>query len=337
MKRDEVKEVGFDIAIVSNVPLGGGLSSSASLEVSVSVFLEQILHISVSPEERALLCQSAEHEFAHMPCGIMDQFISSCGVKGNLLLIDCRANQGELVPLNDPSVSIVVCNSNKKHELSGSEYPDRVAQCKKAVEVLQSHYPEIRALRDANLEQIESIREELGDVVYRRASHVVSECDRCIRCKEALLNRDYDKVGQLLLQSHASLRDNFEVSTPELDILVEIASSCEDVYGSRMTGGGFGGCIVCLVKTAGANHLMELLRNEYKKRTGIECSVFLTSPSQGARILSPYEVDEVSPCCCSSSSGKCPMKRIVKNPLFWVVSGTVAVGSALFLLRRRNN
>ena len=155
--------------------------------------------------------------------------------------------------------------------------------------------------------------------------------------KEALLNRDYDKVGQLLLQSHASLRDNFEVSTPELDILVEIASSCEDVYGSRMTGGGFGGCIVCLVKTAGANHLMELLRNEYKKRTGIECSVFLTSPSQGARILSPYEVDEVSPCCCSSSSGKCPMKRIVKNPLFWVVSGTVAVGSALFLLRRRNN
>ena len=128
MKHFSISEIGFDLAIVSNVPLGGGLSSSASLEVAVSLFLEQILHKPLAPELRALLCQSAEHTFAHMPCGIMDQFTSSCGVRGHLLLLDCRSNHFELVPLSDPSVSIVVCNSNKKHQLAGSEYPDRVRQ-----------------------------------------------------------------------------------------------------------------------------------------------------------------------------------------------------------------
>ena len=135
---------------------------------------------------------------------------------GNLLLIDCRANKGELVPMNDPSVSIIVCNSNKKHQLTGSEYPDRVRQCKEAVAVLATHYPDVKALRDATVEQVESVKNELGDLGYRRALHVVSECQRCLDCKRALEARDYEKVGQLLLESHASLRDNYEVSTPEI-------------------------------------------------------------------------------------------------------------------------
>lgn len=134
--RFDKKEVGFDMAIASDVPIGSGLSSSAALEVSVSVFLEQILNVALSPEDRALLCQAAEHNFPRMPCGVMDQFISSCAVKGSLLLIDCRANKGELVPMDDLSVSIIVCNSNKKHQLTGSEYPDRVKQCKEAVALL---------------------------------------------------------------------------------------------------------------------------------------------------------------------------------------------------------
>ena len=269
--------------------MGGGLSSSASLEVAVSLFLEQVLHEPLSPEFRALLCQSAEHTFAHMPCGIMDQFTSSCGVRDHLLLLDCRSNQFDLVPLSDRSVSIVVCNSNKKHQLSGSEYPDRVRQCKEALSALQTRFPEVKALRDASLDQVEAVRPQLSDTVYRRAVHIVSECQRCLDCKEALEKRDFAAVGRLLLQSHASLRANFEVSTPELDLLVEIAMAQPGVFGARLTGGGFGGCVVCLVASEEAENVMAALEREFRSRTGAACEAFVTRPSQGARVVREEE------------------------------------------------
>lgn len=326
--RFDKKEVGFDMAIASDVPIGSGLSSSAALEVSVSVFLEQILNVALSPEDRALLCQAAEHNFPRMPCGVMDQFISSCAVKGSLLLIDCRANKGELVPMDDPSVSIIVCNSNKKHQLTGSEYPDRVKQCKEAVALLQTRYPEVRALRDATVEQVEAMKEAMGDVVYRRALHVVSECQRCLECKEALEKKDYEKVGQLLYQSHASLRDNFEVSTPEIDILVEIALEQEGVYGARITGGGFGGCVVCFVKSEKAEAVMKTMEEEYKKKTGIQCDAFITKPEQGARVMNAFEVDEGAQECC--------VTKVVKKPMFWFVVGMVMASGAYLIMRRRH-
>ena len=334
--RFDKKEVGFDMAIASDVPIGSGLSSSAALEVSVSVFLEQILNVALSPEDRALLCQAAEHNFPRMPCGVMDQFISSCAVKGSLLLIDCRANKGELVPMDDPSVSIIVCNSNKKHQLTGSEYPDRVKQCKEAVALLQTRYPEVRALRDATVEQVEAMKEAMGDVVYRRALHVVSECQRCLECKEALEKKDYEKVGQLLYQSHASLRDNFEVSTPEIDILVEIALEQEGVYGARITGGGFGGCVVCFVKSEKAEAVMKTMEEEYKKKTGIQCDAFITKPEQGARVMNAFEVDEevkASACACCE---ECCVKKAVKCPFFWMGVAAVAAVGVFAFMRRRN-
>ena len=334
--RFDKKEVGFDMAIASDVPIGSGLSSSAALEVSVSVFLEQILNVALSPEDRALLCQAAEHNFPRMPCGVMDQFISSCAVKGSLLLIDCRANKGELVPMDDPSVSIIVCNSNKKHQLTGSEYPDRVKQCKEAVALLQTRYPEVRALRDATVEQVEAMKEAMGDVVYRRALHVVSECQRCLECKEALEKRDYEKVGQLLYQSHASLRDNFEVSTPEIDILVEIALEQEGVYGARITGGGFGGCVVCFVKSEKAEAVMKTMEEEYKKKTGIQCDAFITKPEQGARVMNAFEVDEevkANACACCE---ECCVKKAVKCPFFWMGVAAVAAVGVFAFMRRRN-
>lgn len=334
--RFDKKEVGFDMAIASDVPIGSGLSSSAALEVSVSVFLEQILNVALSPEDRALLCQAAEHNFPRMPCGVMDQFISSCAVKGSLLLIDCRANKGELVPMDDPSVSIIVCNSNKKHQLTGSEYPDRVKQCKEAVALLQTRYPEVRALRDATVEQVEALKEAMGDVVYRRALHVVSECQRCLECKEALEKRDYEKVGQLLYQSHASLRDNFEVSTPEIDILVEIALEQEGVYGARITGGGFGGCVVCFVKSEKAEAVMKTMEEEYKKKTGIQCDAFITKPEQGARVMNAFEVDEevkANACACCE---ECCVKKAVKCPFFWMGVAAVAAVGVFAFMRRRN-
>ena len=296
MKHFSISEIGFDLAIVSNVPLGGGLSSSASLEVAVSLFLEQILHKPLAPELRALLCQSAEHTFAHMPCGIMDQFTSSCGVRGHLLLLDCRSNHFELVPLSDPSVSIVVCNSNKKHQLAGSEYPDRVRQCREALAVLQSRFPALCALCDASLAQVESVRSQLSETAYRRAVHIVSECQRCLDCCEALRARDFDAVGRLLLESHASLRENFEVSTRELDLLVEIAMEQPGVFGARLTGGGFGGCVVCLVAREEAEKVMRTLEKEFWSRTGEKCDVFRTEPSQGARVVREEEEwEEVEP------------------------------------------
>lgn len=334
--RFDKKEVGFDMAIASDVPIGSGLSSSAALEVSVSVFLEQILNVALSPEDRALLCQAAEHNFPRMPCGVMDQFISSCAVKGSLLLIDCRANKGELVPMDDPSVSIIVCNSNKKHQLTGSEYPDRVKQCKEAVALLQTRYPEVRALRDATVEQVEAMKEAMGDVVYRRALHVVSECQRCLECKEALEKKDYEKVGQLLYQSHASLRDNFEVSTPEIDILVEIALEQEGVYGARITGGGFGGCVVCFVKSEKAEAVMKTMEEEYKKKTGIQCDAFITKPEQGARVMNAFEVDEevkANACACCE---ECCVKKAVKCPFFWMGVAAVAAVGVFAFMRRRN-
>ena len=334
--RFDKKEVGFDMAIASDVPIGSGLSSSAALEVSVSVFLEQILNVALSPEDRALLCQAAEHNFPRMPCGVMDQFISSCAVKGSLLLIDCRANKGELVPMDDPSVSIIVCNSNKKHQLTGSEYPDRVKQCKEAVARLQTRYPEVRALRDATVEQVEAMKEAMGDVVYRRALHVVSECQRCLECKEALEKKDYEKVGQLLIESHASLRDNFEVSTPEIDILVEIALEQEGVYGARITGGGFGGCVVCFVKSEKAEAVMKTMEEEYKKKTGIQCDAFITKPEQGARVMNAFEVDEevkANACACCE---ECCVKKAVKCPFFWMGVAAVAAVGVFAFMRRRN-
>ena len=312
------------MAIASDVPLGSGLSSSASLEVAISVFLEQLLDIQMSGEDRALLCQKAEHDFPHMPCGIMDQFISSCGVKGNLLLIDCRSNKGELVPMTDSSVSIIVCNSNKKHQLTGSEYPDRVKQCKEAVEKLQTKYPEVKALRDATVEQVESLKEEMGDVVYRRAIHVVSECQRCLDCKMALEAREYDRVGGILMEGHASLRDNFEVSTTELDALVEIAVEQTGVYGARMTGGGFGGCVICLVETSYAKSVEVSIRKEYKERTGVECDVFVTSPAQGARVITAEDRDD--------SSEKV---SLWKRPVFWWGTATLVGMMAMVIMHKR--
>ena len=217
------------------------------------------------------------------------------------------------------------------------------------VALLQAKYPEVRALRDASVEQVEALKEALGDVVYRRALHVVSECQRCLACKEALERRDYEKVGLLLYQSHASLRDNFEVSTPEIDILVEIASEQDGVFGARITGGGFGGCVVCFVQSDKAEAVMRAMETEYKARTGIECSAFITSPEQGARVMTGDEVDACPSCascatcvacatcdCCKGCKCCECVKKVVKSPYFWMGAAAVAAAGVFAFMHRRN-
>ncbi|KAL4088411.1 hypothetical protein PRIC1_012833 [Phytophthora ramorum] len=284
--------MGVHAAIVSTVPFGSGLSSSAALEVSFATFLESLFEIEgVSAIQKALLCQAAEHEYCNVPCGIMDQFISSCGKKDCALLIDCRTKEPTAVAFQDPDVVIVVCNSNVKHELNGGEYKERVQQCQAAVKALQTHgHSHMTHLRDATVPELDSVREALGDdVVYRRARHVITEDERTVAAVDLIRARQYVEAGKLMFESHESLRDDYEVSTPELDHLVQTARGCEGVFGARMTGGGFGGCIVALVQQEHAQKLMQTLDAGYPvEKFGKDLpnpASFLTRIGDGASVV----------------------------------------------------
>lgn len=282
------KAPGFNAVINSNVPLGGGLSSSASLEVAVATLMEELGGISFGKVEKALMCQQVEHVYAKMACGIMDQFISALGEKDHAMLLDCRSQESKMIPLTDPSVSVLIANSNVKHALTGSEYPERRASCEEAARRLG-----VKLLRDVDLETLlaskdKLIDEENGDRLFKRAFHAVGEDVRTLKMADALVAGDWETVGAQMYASHYSLRDDYEVSCPEIDVLVEIARNIGmegGVIGSRITGGGFGGCTVSLVKTDKVDEITRILKEEYKNQVGKEATIFSTRPAQGARVL----------------------------------------------------
>lgn len=270
----------FDAVIISSVPLGGGLSSSAALEVATYLFLDQLdgNNVSdVSKKEKALACQKAEHKFANLPCGIMDQFISFMGEEGNALQIDTRSLETTLVPMTFPNTMILICNSNVRHTLSGTEYPERRRQCEEAAKIMKKP-----ALRDLSYVELLSQKDKLDNVTFNRAKHVLTEISRVSNGVSALLQADLKTFGNLMVQSHTSLRDDYEVSCDELNELVSIALGTEGVYGSRMTGGGFGGCTVTLVEESAVNDLISNVKKEYKGNA----TFYICSPSAGAKVLS---------------------------------------------------
>ncbi|NWI67497.1 GALK1 Galactokinase, partial [Todus mexicanus] len=267
---------GFSAVIASDIPLGGGLSSSAALEVATYTFLQQLSPDDGDSVAKALACQKAEHTFAGMPCGIMDQFISVMGEEGHALLIDCRSLETVLVPLTDASLAILITNSNVRHTLTGSEYPTRRRQCEEAAAALGK-----ASLRDATGAELEAARSRLGEEVYRRARHVISEIARTAQAAQALRDRDYKMFGRLMVESHNSLRDDYEVSCPELDELVAAALEVDGVYGSRMTGGGFGGCTVTLLEAGAAERAQHHIQEKYSGTA----TFYLTKPSAGAKAL----------------------------------------------------
>ena len=274
---------GFDALIHSNVPLGGGLSSSAALEVATATLLEAVTGKKLDPIAKALLCQEAEHEYAGMPCGIMDQFISVMGRENHLLLLDCRSRRTELVPMSDPSVAVLIVNTNVKHELTGSEYPTRRKQCETAAKILG-----VPSLRDVTADMLEQARGKMDKVVFRRARHVIGEIERTVHAAEDVRASNWPTVGQLMYASHASLRDDYEVSCKELDIVVDIAESIGlkgGMIGCRMTGGGFGGCTVALVKSDAVEAISKKIAADYKKKTGIEATIFVSRPAAGATVI----------------------------------------------------
>ena len=277
------KLAGFDAVIEANLPYGGGLASSAALEVAAATLLEVMTSQKLDPIEKALLCQRAEHDFAGVPCGIMDQFTSILGRENHALLLDCRSRTTTLVAMANPEVTVLIINTNIRHKLAEGEYAKRRAQCEEAAKVLK-----VAALRDATLEALEAARGQLDPVVFRRARHVISENERTLQAARALQASDWAEAGRLMYASHASLRDDYAVSCPELDSVVEIAQGMGDgggVVGCRMTGGGFGGCAVSLVKTDAVQRITRSLDAAYEKKTGRQATIFSSRPAAGARIL----------------------------------------------------
>uniref|UniRef100_H3CAN5 Galactokinase n=1 Tax=Tetraodon nigroviridis TaxID=99883 RepID=H3CAN5_TETNG len=268
---------GFRAVICSSVPLGGGLSSSASLEVAAYTFLQQLKPDDEDKVSKAVACQQAEHTHAGVPCGIMDQFVSVLGREGQALLIDCRSMEATPVPLADPNLVVLITNSNVRHHLNGSEYPTRRRQCEQAASILGKD-----SLRDATMEDLEDARDKMDDVTFRRAHHVIEEIDRTVRAAEALKKGAYKEFGELMVESHNSLRDLYEVSCRELDELVAAAVEVEGVYGSRMTGGGFGGCTVTLLQA----HVIDRTLLHIQERYSGTPTFYVTTPSEGARALS---------------------------------------------------
>jgi galactokinase len=280
----ELLRAGFPIApanllIRSTVPEGSGLSSSAALEVSTALAL--LAGRPLDPLSLARLCQRAEHNFAGIPCGIMDQYISVFGRQHSAVEIDCRSLGHRFVEL-PAGVTFVAVNTMVKHALAGSAYKERVAECAAAVAGIQQTFPQVESLRDVSPEQFESVASSLPPVVARRARHVVTEDARVGRFVEASARVDLALMGKLLVESHRSLQHDYEVSCAELDFLVDTALAIDGVFGSRMTGGGFGGCTVTMLRPDAAARFGEEMARAYQRQFQTTPQIYACRPSAGA-------------------------------------------------------
>ncbi len=273
---------GIKAVIGGNVPIGAGMSSSAAVEVATALAFLTLAGIELDRGRLALLCQRAENEFVGMRCGIMDQWTSLMAREGHALFLDCLTLDYRHIPFPD-HISILVADSRVRRELASSEYNLRRKQCEDAVAILQTRWPSIRFLRDVNPGEMPEWEELLPEPLRSRAKHVVEENARVLMAVEALKRKDLVRLGQLMELSHKSLRELYEVSSPELDFLVETALACDGVYGSRLTGAGFGGCTVTLVEKASALALKEKLTEAYRQRFGFAPEIYELSPSGGAR------------------------------------------------------
>jgi galactokinase len=280
MLQSGLKLRGANLLIHGDVPQGAGLSSSASLEVAVGYMLLEMAGERVDRRTLALLCQKAENEFVGARCGIMDQFIAAHGKKSHALLLDCRSLDYRLLPIGDDA-RLVICNSMVRHSIAKGEYNQRRAECETGARYFAQHRKGVTALRDVRLEELARHQQDLPDKIMRRCRHVISENRRVLEAAEALEGGNLDRFGQLMKESHQSLRDDFEVSCSELDLLVNLAEHEPGVYGARMTGGGFGGCTVNLVKKAYVDAFEAAVSQGYQKQTGIQPDIYSCAAADG--------------------------------------------------------
>jgi galactokinase len=278
-----VKLRGAELEIESTVPIGGGVSSSTALELSYALAMLSLAECEIDRRALALASQQANHTYVGTRGGLMDQLTILFGRKGQALLIDCRTLDINYIPIDTREVAIAICDTRVKHNLAASEYNTRRAECEAGVEILRKYLPDIRALRDVSFADFCLYQDALPETVLRRCRHVISENQRTLEAAEALRAKDLATMGRLMAQSHESLRDDYEVSCRELDVLFEIASRIEGVVGTRMTGGGFGGCTVNLVRRDALEDFQNLVTERYKQVTGSAPMIYDSNAGDGAR------------------------------------------------------
>jgi galactokinase len=277
-----IRPSGFDLTLSGNVPLGSGLSSSASVEVAIAVAVLAHAGTTLTKPEIAKICQFSENNFVGAQSGIMDPFTSCCGVDNHALLIDCRSLEYEALPL--PSeVLLVICNSMVKHSLAGGgEYNARRAEVQAGVQILQQHIPAIRTLRDVTEKELRRYESEMPEEIFRRCLHVVTEDERVLEAAASLRSGDFHSFGRIMHEAHVSMRDNYAASCLETDLLVELAARQPGCFGARITGGGFGGCTINLVSAEHADNFVRNVRVGYEEATGIRADIYLSRASAGA-------------------------------------------------------
>ncbi len=274
----------FSMTLSGDVPLGAGLSSSASIEVASALAVMHIAGASLPPEETARLCQLAENSYVGANCGIMDQFIACCGKENHALLLDCRSLAYRLAPIPE-HLALVICNTMVKHSHAGGQYNTRRAEVEQATQILRSHRPEIELLRDATPADLETWGDDMPPNVLKRARHIITDSLRAVAAADALEAGDLPLLGSLMAQAHASYRDDFEASVPEADLMVELANRQPGLVGARLTGGGFGGCTVNLVENEHVAGFVDAVGRAYQEGTGIKPEIYICHASDGAHQL----------------------------------------------------
>ena len=283
----------FDLTLGGNVPLNSGLSSSASVEVASAVAMLAHTGVTLSAKELALLCQRAENDYVHSPCGIMDQFVVTAGHAGHAMLLDTRSLTYDLLPLL-PGTHIVVCNSMVKHSIATGEYGVRRREVEDGQRAIRKAFPHIEMLRDATMGDLEACRDQMSPESFKRCRHILSDNARALAAREVMIAGDSARFGQLLLAAHASQRDDFAASCEEIDFLVDTAATLEGCFGARMTGGGFGGCTVNLVKDESAESFAEELRKRYLERFNITADTFVCEAVDGALLRNARALAEAT-------------------------------------------
>jgi galactokinase len=278
---------GYDLAIETDLPIGAGLSSSAAVELGLAVLLNHSSSLNLDKHELVQLCRSAENEFVGVPCGILDQGVSAFGQSGHLVKIDCMNEVFDLIPFtkNRSDVHFWILNTNKKHSLVDSLYIERFKECQLAMKLVQNRFPEIKNLSQIGCDRLEVCKPQLGDMLYRRALHIVGEHERVSKLTKAIEDNDYELAGNLMYESHESSRFNFENSTQELDFIIDFIKDNKLIYGARLTGGGFGGAVVVMAKNTLSPELENKISLAYKKAFNIDLSTLCTSSESGARVL----------------------------------------------------
>ncbi len=276
---------GFDMAFGGDIPIGSGLSSSAALECGVGVALNNLFNVKLKKIQIARIGQTAEHNFVGVRCGIMDQFASIMGKKDHTIQLDCRSLEYEYFPSNFEEYQILLCNSKVKHSLAESSYNQRREECERGVQILKEKYPLIESLRDVTLEMLDTLRYRLSNTLYNRCSYIIEENQRVVEASKLLKQNKLKPLGALLFESHQGLSKKYEVSCEELDFLVDLVKNNSAVLGSRMMGGGFGGCTINLVERSAKENLVKELTREYDKKYNIALECYEVELENGTHLI----------------------------------------------------